>query len=110
MRQVYPLFIILSLLLFGCTLANKEKESEIKYEKRYFNVLKQKDTVDFVPSVPKKEEVLISKNRFVENDKQYNITYKGKDRNHIVKAADIFKNVHYVPLETNDVSLLNPNH
>ena len=36
MRQVYPLFIILSLLLFGCTLANKEKESEIKYEKRIF--------------------------------------------------------------------------
>ena len=44
------------------------------------------------------------------NNKQINITYKGKDRNHIVKAADIFKNVHYVPLETNDVSLLNPNH
>ena len=42
------------------------------------------------------------------NNKQINITYKGKDRTRIVKATDIFKNIHYVPLETNEVALLNP--
>ena len=40
------------------------------------------------------------------NNKQINITYKGKDCNRIVKATDIFENIHYVPLETNDSSLL----
>ena len=40
------------------------------------------------------------------NNKQINITYKGKDCSRIVKAVDIFKNIHYVPLETNDAALL----
>ena len=40
------------------------------------------------------------------NNKQINITYKGKDRTRIVKTTDIFKNIRYVPLETNDASLL----
>ena len=42
------------------------------------------------------------------NNKQINITYKGKDRSRIVKVTDIFKNIYYVPLETNEVALLNP--
>ena len=42
------------------------------------------------------------------NNKQINITYKGKDRSRIVKVTDIFKNIYYVPLETNEVVLLNP--
>ncbi len=42
------------------------------------------------------------------NNKQINITYKGKDLNRTVKATDIFKSIHYVPLETNNVALLNP--
>ena len=40
------------------------------------------------------------------NNKQINITYKGKNRSRIVKATDIFKSIHYVPLETNDAALL----
>jgi len=43
------------------------------------------------------------------NNKQINITYKGKDRGRAVKATDMFKNIRYVPLETNDVALLKPN-
>ena len=42
------------------------------------------------------------------NNKQINITYKGKDCSRIVKATDIFKNIHYIPLETNEVALLKP--
>ena len=42
------------------------------------------------------------------NNKQINVTYKGKDRTRIVKATDIFKNIHYVALETNDAALLKP--
>ena len=41
------------------------------------------------------------------NNKQINITYKGKDRGRAVKATDIFKDIRYVPLETNDAALLN---
>ena len=111
MRKVVYIIICLFLLV-GCSTRKSQKEQvadvslkeQLKDEKIE---LVHEDTV--IAEIPSTEVVepqqSVEKAPFATN-KQINITYKGKDRNRIVKAVDIFKNIHYVPLETNDAALL----
>ena len=113
MRKVVYIIICLFLLV-GCSTRKSQKEQvadvslkeQLKDEK--IELVHEDTVIAEIPSTEVVEPKLSVEKVSAISNKQINITYKGKDRNHIVKAADIFKNVHYVPLETNDVSLLNP--
>ena len=108
-------YIIICLFLFvGCSTEKSRKEQIANTP--------QKELLKNEKIEPAHEDTIITKKPSTEvvkpqqsvekvsaiNNKQINITYKGKDRSRIVKATDIFKNIHYVPLETNEVALLNP--
>lgn len=114
MRKVVYIIICLFLLV-GCSTRKSQKEQvadvslkeQLKDEKIE---LVHEDTV--IAEIPSTE--VVEPKQSVEkvsaiNNKQINITYKGKDRGRAVKATDIFKDIRYVPLETNDVALLKPN-
>ena len=114
MRKVVYIIICLFLLV-GCSTRKSQKEQvadvslkeQLKDEKIE---LVHEDTV--IAEIPSTE--VVEPKQSVEkvsaiNNKQINITYKGKDLNRAVKATDMFKNIRYVPLETNDVALLKPN-
>lgn len=106
-------YIIICLFLFvGCSTEKSRKEQVANTP--------QKELLKNEKIEPAHEDTIITKKPSTEvvkpqqavkkvsaiNNKQINITYKGKDRTRIVKATDIFKNIHYVPLETNDAALL----
>ena len=99
-------------MLVGCSTRKSQKEQvadvslkeQLKDEK--IELVHEDTVIAEIPSTEVVEPKLsVEKAPFATN-KQINITYKGKDRNRIVKAVDIFKNIHYVPLETNDAALL----
>ena len=111
MRKVVYIIICLFLLV-GCSTRKSQKEQvadvslkeQLKDEK--IELVHEDTVIAEIPSTEVVEPKLsVEKAPFATN-KQINITYKGKDRNRIVKAVDIFKNIHYVPLETNDAALL----
>ena len=108
-------YIIICLFLFvGCSTEKSRKEQVANTP--------QKELLKNEKIEPAHEDTIIAKKPSTEvvkpqqsvekvsaiNNKQINITYKGKDRSRIVKATDIFKNIHYVPLETDEVALLRP--
>ena len=108
-------YIIICLFLFvGCSTEKSRKEQIANTP--------QKELLKNEKIEPAHEDTIIAKKPSTEvvkpqqsvekvsaiNNKQINITYKGKDRSRIVKATDIFKNIHYVPLETDEVALLRP--
>ena len=111
-RQIY---ILACLFLFvGCSTEKSRKEQVANTP--------QKELLKNEKIEPAHEDTIITKKPSTEvvkpqqavekvsaiNNKQINVTYKGKDRTRIVKATDIFKNIHYVALETNDAALLKP--
>lgn len=81
--------LFFSCLMIGCTQNSKKG----KADKQMNGTSKEVKSTDF------------SDNMNVYN-KRYDITFKGADRKRTVKAADIFKYIRYIPLETNNSSLL----
>lgn len=114
MRKVVYIIIFLFLLV-GCSTRKSQKEQvadvslkeQLKDEK--IELVHEDTVIAEIPSTEVVEPKLSVEKVSAISNKQINITYKGKDRTRIVKTTDIFKNIRYVPLETNDVSLLNPN-
>ena len=111
MRKVVYIIICLFLLV-GCSTRKSQKEQvadvslkeQLKDEKIEF--VHEDTVIAEIPSTEVVEPKLSVEKVSAISNKQINITYKGKDRNRIVKATDIFKNIHYIPLETNDAALL----
>ena len=111
MRKVVYIIICLFLLV-GCSTRKSQKEQvadvslkeQLKDEK--IELVHEDTVIAEIPSTEVVEPKLSVEKVSAISNKQINITYKGKDRNRIVKAVDIFKNIHYVPLETNDAALL----
>ena len=114
MKKTISIIVVLS--LFTACSTDKSQKGQVtdipQVEQLQINKveLAHKDTIAAETSAKKivKPQQSVEKAPFATN-KQINITYKGKDRNRIVKATDIFKNIHYVPLETNEAALLNAN-
>ena len=108
MKLTISLYASICLSLFiGCTSKSAQKAGQIKENISQNNetkVLKELPNTDTTLQVTPPIKVTPQKAKPADNDIQYNITYKGK--NNIVKAVDIFKNIQYVPLETNESSLL----
>ena len=113
MRKVVYIIICLFLLV-GCSTRKSQKEQvadvslkeQLKDEK--IELVHEDTVIAEIPSTEVVEPKLSVEKVSAISNKQINITYKGKDRNRIVKATDIFKNIHYIPLETNEVALLKP--
>ena len=111
MRKVVYIIICLFLLV-GCSTRKSQKEQvadvslkeQLKDEKIEF--VHEDTVIAEIPSTEVVEPKLSVEKVSAISNKQINITYKGKDRTRIVKTTDIFKNIRYVPLETNDASLL----
>lgn len=111
MRKVVYIIICLFLLV-GCSTRKSQKEQvadvslkeQLKDEK--IELVHEDTGIAEIPSTEVVEPKLSVEKVSAINNKQINITYKGKDCSRIVKAVDIFKNIHYVPLETNDAALL----
>jgi len=111
MRKVVYIIICLFLLV-GCSTRKSQKEQvadvslkeQLKDEK--IELVHEDTVIAEIPSTEVVEPKLSVEKVSAISNKQINITYKGKDRNRIVKATDIFKNIHYIPLETNDAALL----
>lgn len=111
MRKVVYIIICLFLLV-GCSTRKSQKEQvadvslkeQLKDEK--IELVHEDTVIAEIPSTEVVEPKLSVEKVSAINNKQINITYKGKDCSRIVKAVDIFKNIHYVPLETNDAALL----
>lgn len=106
-------YIIICLFLFvGCS-TDKSRKEQVAYtlpKAQLKNELVEsvhEDTIviENLSTLVVKPQQSVEKVSAI-NNKQINITYKGKDCSRIVKAVDIFKNIHYVPLETNDAALL----
>ena len=114
MRKVVYIIICLFLLV-GCSTRKSQKEQvadvslkeQLKDEK--IELVHEDTVIAEIPSTEVVEPKLSVEKVSAISNKQINITYKGKDRTRIVKTTDIFKNIRYVPLETNDVALLKPN-
>ena len=108
MKFTISLYASICLFLFiGCTSKPKQQEVQTNEDISQNNdakVLEEFPNTDTTLQVIPPIKVTPKKTKPTDNDIQYNITYKGK--NNIVKAVDIFKNIQYVPLETNDKSLL----
>ena len=111
---IIPFIIYLS-LISGCTSHSNQKVEDNKESKF-------KDTSEMVKEKLIKDTAIIQSdainiistkvsNKTYDKDsidkKQYNIAYKGK--NNVMKVMDIFKNIHYLPLETKESSLLDFN-
>ena len=113
MRKVVYIIICLFLLV-GCSTRKSQKEQvadvsfkeQLKDEK--IELVHEDTVIAEIPSTEVVEPKLSVEKVSAISNKQINITYKGKDRTRIVKATDIFKNIHYIPLETNEVALLKP--
>ena len=111
MKKTISIIVVLS--LFTACSTDKSQKGQVtdipQVEQLQINKveLAHKDTIAAETSAKKivKPQQSVEKVPVV-NNKQINITYKEKDRNRIVKATDIFKNIHYIPLETNDAALL----
>lgn len=114
MRKVVYIIICLFLLV-GCSTRKSQKEQvadvslkeQLKDEK--IELVHEDTGITEIPSTEVVEPKQSVEKVSAINNKQINITYKGKDRGRAVKATDMFKNIRYVPLETNDVALLKPN-
>lgn len=105
MQFKFVIFLLYSCLFIGCTQSFQKR----KVDENINNVVKEtkEDSIIIKPKLGKApKKTLNSSSGIVINDEFINIAYKGKDRSRIVKATDIFENIHYVPLETNDSSLL----
>ena len=111
----YTLFIIFLSLFAACSSKTKQNKEESKEILNKSIIVSQKQQIDESESVQSNSikitnTQLAKKNTTtsqLDNVRQYNISYNGK--NNAIKAGNIFKNIQYVPLETNDVSLLSFN-
>lgn len=106
-------YIIICLFLFvGCSTDKSRKEQvadtlpKAQLKNELVESVHEDTVIAEIPSTEVVEPKLSVEKVSAINNKQINITYKGKDCSRIVKAVDIFKNIHYVPLETNDAALL----
>ena len=98
MRKVVYIIICLFLLV-GCSTRKSQKEQvadvslkeQLKDEK--IELVHEDTVIAEIPSTEVVEPKLSVEKVSAISNKQINITYKGKDRNRIVKATDIFKDI-----------------
>lgn len=110
------IYISVCLLLFSACSTDKSRKEQVantspkeQLKNEEVNTVHEDTIITQKPSTEVvKPQQSVEKTSAI-NNKQINITYKGRDRTRIVKATDIFEGIRYVPLETNDVVLLGPN-